>query len=131
MRYLLAALITVATTIGCQGSYDYPGPKVDNFDGQLVAGGKPVQFEPDQKVTLRLMFHGTGESYGIPIQPDGTFDIGWMPIGEYSAVLEYTKVLKGGKGASGRPEKRPVSGGLVIEEGKTVYELDLGSNFKP
>lgn len=62
--------------IGCQASYDYPGPKIDKFEGQLTAGGEPVQFEEGQKVVLRLVFHENGESYGVPIKPDGTFNIG-------------------------------------------------------
>lgn len=116
---------------GCQGRYEFEGPKVDNFDGQVTKGGEPVQFEEGQKVVLRLILHADGQSFGIPIKPDGTFDIGWMPIGKYSAVLEYDKLDAKGKRVSTRAVRHNVPEGFEVVDGQTEYSIDLGSNFKP
>jgi hypothetical protein len=63
----------------------------------------------------------------IPIQRDGSFKIGWMPIGKYSATL-----LRSNKEGRGPPEKRHnIPGGLMIEDGKTEYTIELGKGFQP
>jgi hypothetical protein len=73
------------------------------------------------------LFHEKGQSFGIPLQPDGTFQIGWMPIGKYSVTVVQMKA--GGKG--GAPRMQNVAGGLTIAEGQTEYVIDLGKDFKP
>ncbi|UUO06859.1 hypothetical protein M4951_00765 [Blastopirellula sp. J2-11] len=131
MRYAYLLLLAVLLTCGCQPAYEFEGPTVDNFDGQLVAGDQPVSFEPGQKVTLQLRFHGNGESFGVPIQPDGKFDIGWMPIGKYSGLLEYTPADKAGRKGGGQPSRHALPQTFEIVDGQTEYAVDLGNNWKP
>src|SRR6516164_5876833 len=96
---------------GCGPHKSFDGPTVDAFNGRLTANGQPVTFPGTEKVRLEV-FHETGQSFVIPIQPDGSFQIGWMPIGKYTATL-----LWGGKDARGLPAKRhAVPGGLTIED---------------
>jgi len=64
--------------------------------------------------------------FGIPLQPDGTFKIGAMPIGQYVAFME--KPAAGGKGP---PTKYTIPGGLMIKEGTTDYTLDVGKGWRP
>ncbi len=75
-----------------------PGPTVDAFNGRLVHDGKPVSFSDKEKVELKLVTE-KAESFGVPIKPDGTFQIGWMPIGKYSATLQHCDVA-GAKGSA-------------------------------
>src|SRR5262249_25110338 len=91
---------------------------------RLVHDGKPVSFAAGRDIELRL-FHETGQSFGIPIKEDGTFQIGWMPIGKYSATLDRPSRGKGG------PSRYSVPGGLAIEDGKAEYTIELGKNWKP
>ncbi|EAQ80895.1 hypothetical protein [Blastopirellula marina] len=131
MRSASMLLTAVVLSCGCQSSYHFEGPTVENFDGQLLAAGKPVSFEPGQQVTLQLKFHGNGESFGVPIQPDGKFDIGWMPIGKYSGVLEYAPIGKDGNKRGGQPIRHSLPQTFEIVEGQTEYAVDLGKNWKP
>src|SRR5579883_2486168 len=71
---------------GCGPKKPFDGPTVDAFVGRLTHDGKPVTFSEGQSVTLEV-YHETGRKFGIPIHPDGSFTIGWMPIGKYSAIL--------------------------------------------
>ncbi|MFO0926223.1 MAG: hypothetical protein U0736_04170 [Gemmataceae bacterium] len=103
------------------------GPKVDAFTGHLVHDGKPVKFSSDEKVSLKL-FHEKGESFGIPLQPDGSFKIGWMLTGKYAVTLTRERT---GSGAKGGQKTYTVPGGLTIETGKTDYALELGKGWKP
>ncbi len=127
-RYLLV-LALVLLSAGCRKREKFEGPTVDIFHGQLVSDGKPVSFSDDEVVKLNLIHKDSAERFGIPIKADGSFEIGWMPIGDYMCSLERKK---------GGPEKqafelksvsKPVPGGLRIEEGKTEYEIELGKNF--
>ena len=128
---LLAVTVSLA---GCE-SRPFDGPTVDEFDGRLVQNGQPVTFAEGENVVLQLFHHGTGESFGIPIKPDGSFDIGWMPVGDYSATLKRTPAggaaaSRGGAGAEsaapyGLPEK------VSIAEGQTKFDIDLGKSWKP
>jgi hypothetical protein len=131
MQILLLRTVLVIFILGCSGSYDYPGPKINKFDGRLTSEGEPVQFVPDQKVVLRLVFHENGESYGIPIKPDGSFNIGWMPIGKYSARLEYSQPPKAdnSRDGSNRPRQHAVPGGFEVVEGQTEYAIELGKDW--
>ena len=88
---------------------------------------EPVQFaENEAKLAV---FHESGRQFGIPLKPDGTFQIGWMPIGKYSMMLERTSQNPAKKG----PQKtmHNVPDGLTIEEGKKDYVIELGKGFKP
>jgi hypothetical protein len=103
---------------------------VDAFNGRLTRKGEPVSFSEEEKPTLKV-FHEKGRSFGIPIKPDGSFQIGWMPIGKYSAMLIREK-----KPSADR--RRPpqdmykVPNGFAIDEGKTEYIIiELGSDWKP
>lgn len=112
--------------IGCGNRVTYDGPKVDSFNGRLVHDGKPVSFSDDESVQLKVI-HEKAKSFGIPIATDGTFKIGWMPIGKYSAMLirEPKVAGKGGKNMYNVPD------GLEIADGKTDYEVELGKVWKP
>jgi hypothetical protein len=114
--------------VGC--SEPYKEPTIDNFDGRLVRKGEPASFPEGEEVRLQLVFHKNGERFGVPIKPDGTFDIGWMPIGSYSATLE--RRGGGSSGARSAPERRhEVKGGFTVVEGQTEYEIELGDDYTP
>jgi hypothetical protein len=124
---LSAALVAVLglADAGCNRK-PFDGPTVDAFTGKLVQDGKPVSLPEGEQVLLQV-FHEKGQSFGIPVQPDGSFKVGWMPIGKYSAIL--TRQSKAQKGS---PLNRyTVPGGLTIQEGKTDYTIDLGKGWKP
>lgn len=123
---LLLSLVFLAL-LGCEPPKvkEFDGPTVDKFVGKLVHEGKEVKFPEDEVVTLQLMFLKNHQVFGIPIKGDGSFGIGWMPIGKYAAILERRK--DGGM----RPDKQTVSSDFRIEKGKTDYVIDLGSNWKP
>jgi hypothetical protein len=126
MRYLMTAALTAALgflATGC-GSGKFDGPTVDAFTGKLVKDGKPVTFPAGENVELKVI-HEKAQSFGIPISPDGSFKIGWMPIGKYSAMLIRTK--DGGKGG---PNMYNVPNGFEISDGKTDYDIELGKNWK-
>ena len=111
-----------------QGTRRIEGPKVDAFHGKVVQNGKPVKFAEGEEATLSV-FHDTGRRFGIPLKEDGTFEIGWMPIGKYTVQLERTPSKQTKKGAG--KSRYGVPGGLNIEAGKTDYVIELGKNFKP
>ena len=127
-RLCRAALISALGLVvaGCGQKKSFDGPTVDAFNGRLAQDGKPVTFPEGESVTLEV-YHETGRKFGIPIKPDGTFKIGWMPIGKYSVMLMREK--KEGRGA---PASRyNVPGGFVIEDGKTEYTIELGKGLQP
>jgi hypothetical protein len=113
---------------GCtdkKGGYD--GPTVDAFHGKVTHNGKPVTFA-EKEAQLKL-YHEKGQQFGIPLKPDGTFEIRWMPTGKYAMTLERTAQNPAQKGP---PKTRySVPDGLTIEEGKTDYVIELGKDFKP
>jgi hypothetical protein len=118
-------IVALAFAVGCGKRKEFEGPTVDAFIGRLVQEGKPVKFPAGEEVELKL-FHERGESFGIPIQPDGTFKIGWMPIGKYGALL-----IREPKTSKAAPLRFNVPGGLTIEEGKTEYTVELGKGYRP
>ena len=105
----------------------YEGPTVDAFHGKVTHNGKPVKFA-ENEAQLNL-FHEKGQQFGIPLKPDGTFEIGWMPIGKYAMMLERTGQNAATKGPSKTRYNVPST--LVIEEGKKDYVIELGKDFKP
>jgi hypothetical protein len=121
---VLLAGFGLAST-GCGPSKPFDGPTVDAFVGRVTQDGKPVSFPESEQVILTV-YHEKGQSFGIPLKPDGTFKIGWMPIGKYAVTLE-----RESKGPRGAPSKQNVPGGLTIVEGQTEYTIDLGKARKP
>ncbi len=113
--------------VGCTSKSQFDGPMVEAFTGRLTHNGKPVSFPEGETVSLTL-FHEKGQSLGIPLQSDGSWKIGWMPVGKFSVLLNQPP--KGGAG-KGPPGKYNVPGGLTIEEGKTDYTIELGKDWKP
>ena len=113
---------------GCtnkKGGYD--GPTVDAFHGKVTHNGNPVKFAENEEVQLTV-FHESGRQFGIPLSTEGTFQIGWMPIGKYAMMLERT-VQTPMKGATKTRYNVPDS--LIIEDGKKDYVIELGKDFKP
>lgn len=119
----IALMFALVSSMSCSKK-EFDGPTVDAFNGRLVQNGKPVSFPNGEKVLLEL-FHEKAQQFKIPIQSDGTFKIGWMPIGKYSATL-----LRDKPGAK-VPSRYTVSGGLQIVDGQTQYEIELGKGWKP
>lgn len=128
MRLLSCTILIVGLGLavsGCGSKKSFDGPTVDAFTGKLTHNSQPVAFAPGENVELLLM-HETAQSFGIPIQADGSFKIGWMPIGKYSATL-----IQENKKEKGATKKRyTVPGGLTIEAGKTEYVIELGKGWK-
>jgi hypothetical protein len=106
----------------------YEGPTVDAFHGKVTHNDKPVQFAENEEVVLRV-YHESGRQFGIPLKADGTFEIGWMPIGKYSMMLERTTEDPSKKGPQKTMYNVPDS--LTIEDGKKDYVIELGKDFKP
>jgi hypothetical protein len=123
---LAAAIITLSVACNSQRAA-FNGPTVDAFNGKVVVDGNPVSFPPGEEVILRVYHHGSGKSWGIPLQPDGTFKIGWMPVGTYNSVLNRASKNTKGRGTN----LYPVPGTFSIAEGQTEYVIDLGKGFKP
>ena len=92
---------------------------------RVVRDGKPVSLSDSDSAQLKLVHNPTGQSFGIPLRPDGTFNIGWMPIGKYTAMLERKP-----KDARGGPRVDAVPGGFEIEAGKTEYTVEPGKSLK-
>lgn len=105
----------------------YEGPTVDAFHGKLTHNGNPVKFGENEDAQLSV-FHESGRQFGIPLTADGTFQIGWMPIGKYAMMLERTPQNRK-KGVT--KSRYSVPGSLVIEAGKKDYDIELGKNYKP
>src|SRR5271165_6788742 len=101
MRLLFTALFAMAMGLisaGCTPRATYDGPTVREFTGRLTHNGEPVSFPAGEEVILNLIFHDGGRPFGIPIKADGTFKIGWMPIGKYSAALQRDAHIDAGAG---------------------------------
>lgn len=130
MRNLMMAVAITGLAVGCQ-SGEYTGPKVDGFNGRLVAGGKPVQFGADETVELQLMTE-KAQQYRVPIKPDGSFELKWMPVGKYSAKLSRVKTGgDSGKKGKGAPSFHNLADGFEIKEGQAEYTVELGKGWKP
>jgi len=122
----LAVAMSGLVVAGC-AKKPFDGPTVDAFTGKLTQDGKLVTMAPGDDVTLQVIHHDTGKQFGIPIKPDGTFQIGWMPIGKYSALLKREPRA----GTRGGPKIYNVPDGFAIEAGKTEYTIELGKGWKP
>jgi hypothetical protein len=119
---LFAGLVLPA--IGCKPGKEFDGPTVDHFTGKVVSNGKPISIPPGEKLKLQLR-HESSHYYGIDINPDGTFEIGWMPIGKYTVLAERFK-----PGQKGPPAKLAVPGSFFVSEGQTEYTIDMGKAWK-
>ena len=112
----------------------YNGPTVAAFSGQVVQDGKPVSFPEDEEVRVHCVViegEGIGKSFGVPIKPDGTFGIGWMPVGKMTLRLERSP-KDPAKTKGGPPNRYSIPGTFTIEEGKTSgYTVELGKGWKP
>ena len=89
MRTINRLLLTLwlgLVVVGCSQK-PFPGKTVDKFVGKLTHNGNPVSFPAEQAVEMKV-FHDSGQQFGIPIKEDGTFVIGWMPVGKYAVMLE-------------------------------------------
>jgi hypothetical protein len=130
-RRLFCGILGGLLLAGCGGYSDKPAdtPTVDAFTGRLTHKGQPVDFPEGAKVRLNLFRLGAGDTWGIPISADGTFDIGWMPIGRYSGQLQTTAPASSGARGNSRPSMHTVPE-FEIHEGQTEYTIDLGDNWK-
>lgn len=129
MRLVCGALLATTAVIlaGCSSQKAGNGsdlPKNDAFTGHLVKDGKAITFDAAENVELK-MIHETAKSFGIPIKPDGSFQIGWMPHGKYSAML-----IRQSTKEKAAPRMENVPGGVTIEPGKTEYKIELGGAGK-
>jgi hypothetical protein len=120
------AAIVLPIAFGCHASKTFDGPTVDAFTGRIVADGKPVSFPPGEEVILRAYHQQTAKSWGVPIKADGTFKIGWMPIGTYTAILERPP-----KSHRSGPTKYVLPNSFSIVDGQTEYTIELGKGYKP
>jgi hypothetical protein len=127
MRVLCALLLVVflLPALGCGNGKEYDGPTVDKFVGKVTKDGKPFTFPESEQLKITAM-HESHQSFGIPIKPDGTFDITWMPTGNYTLFAELYK-----PGQKGRPNRVTIPGGLHVMDGRTEYTIELGKNWKP
>jgi len=134
MRTINGLLLTLGLgllVVGCTPGKSYKGKTVDKFVGKLTQNGEPVSFPGDQKAQLEVHLHESAYSLGIPIKEDGTFDIGWMPVGKYSAMLIWQPADRGKKRGPAMSRYNLPEDSLTIEEGKTAYVVELGKDFKP
>jgi hypothetical protein len=137
MRVLLGFVLMAGwawTAAGCGFGPKpyYDGPKVEAFSGQVVQDGKPVTFPEDEQVIVKFIVTDgdhAGKKFGVAINPDGTFGIGWMPLGTMMMRLERSPKdpAKGG----GLPNLYSIPGSLTTEAGKTSgYVVELGKEWK-
>jgi hypothetical protein len=130
-RRLYCGILGGLLLAGCGGYSDKPvdTPTVDSFTGRLTHNGQPVDFPEGAKVRLNLFRLGAGDTWGIPISADGTFNIGWMPIGRYSGNLQTTLPAPSGERRNRPPSMHTVPE-FEIQAGQTEYTIDLGDNWK-
>jgi hypothetical protein len=130
---LIAELVWTAVGCGYGPKPYYEGPKVPAFSGQVVHNGKPVAFPEDEEVRVQCTViegEGIGKSFGVPIKADGTFSMGWMPLGKMSLRLERAP-KDPAKTTGGPPNRYSIPGGLTTEQGKTTgYVIELGEGWK-
>jgi len=130
-RVKIALAIILATPlsfVGCGSGPVRHKEITEAFVGAVVQDGKPITL-PDG-ARMDLVHDDTYSRFGIPLKPDGSFEIGWMPTGKYSAELVWLKgATTGSNGAS--LERYNVPNGLTIEKDRTEYTLELGQKWEP
>jgi hypothetical protein len=138
MRVLCSFIMMMGflwTTVGCGYGPKpyYEGPKVPSFSGHVVQNGKPVSFPEDEEFVVQCRViegDAIGKAFGVPIKPDGSFSMGWMPLGKMSMRLERSW-KDPAKTTGGPPRAYSVPGALVTESGKTSgYTIELGPGWK-
>jgi hypothetical protein len=128
LRMMVVVGLALVAGFACNSQRkSFDGPTVDAFNGRVTVDGKPVSFPPGEDIVLRVYHHGSAQMFGIPIQPDGTFKIGWMPIGTYNSIL--ARASKSAKGRGGNLYGVP--GTFNVVEGQTEYVIELGKGYKP
>src|SRR6267378_4280582 len=97
MRLLVAFTLIASclAVVGCGNKPNFDGPTVEAFTGRVTQNGKAVSLPQGRDIQLKL-WHTSGQSFGIPLDREGKFTIGWMPIGKYTVMVEAPP--KGGKG---------------------------------
>jgi len=126
-RLVLTCCLGLAV-LGCGNNKGgYEGPTVNAFHGKVTHNGNPVKFAEGEEVQLTV-FREKGRQYGIPLKADGTFEIGWMPTGKYSMMLE-RNVQTPKKGIT--KTRYSVPDTLTIQDGKKDYVIELGKGWKP
>lgn len=122
-------LVATMFLLGCERS-DRPTdvPTIDAFVGRLTHKGQTPNFPEGTEVKLK-MISDKAISFGIPLKPGVTFDIGWMPIGKYTVQL--TTRTPGKDGRSGAEKVYTVPGGMELVPGQTQYTIELGEAWKP
>ncbi len=107
-------------------------PTIDTFQGRLTWNGAPLNLAQVGSLRLILLSDETGESFGVPLRPDASFQIGWMPIGKHVAILARSDAnLPGGRPFPGLPGTFTIPSGVTIEPGQTDYTIELGEEFSP
>jgi hypothetical protein len=132
---LILMVGSVGLAVGCGYGPKpyYEGPKVSSFSGRVVQDGKPVTFPDSEEV--RVVFtviegDSMGKNFGVAIKPDGSFSIGWMPIGKMAMRLE-REPKDVSKSVGGGLSRYSIPGTLITEEGKTAgYTIELGKSWK-
>ena len=123
----VCAFAFLAQLVGCDPPKvkEYDGPIIDKFVGSVVHDGKPVKFTDDEIVSVQLLASTPRRLWTIPVKSDGTFEITWMPIGKFFAILE-----RKDKSNPMSRNKFSISDDFRIEDGKTEYVIELGPNWK-
>lgn len=132
LRFGLIGGLVLAAGCGYGPKKYYEGPTVSAFAGQLVQNGEPVTFAEDEEVRVEFTViegENIGKTFGVPIKPDGTFSIGWMPLGKMSGRMEWQP--KDPAKQTGTPRAYGIPGSLTTEAGKTTgYVVELGKGWR-
>jgi len=124
---MASVLSIMLLSAGCGPGPAQYGETTDAFVGRLVQNGKPITVPDGAK--LNLTHDKTYHRFGIPLNSDGSFTIGWMPTGNYSAELIWMKQATKDN-ASASQQRYNVPNGLVIEKDTKQYGIELGKGWK-
>jgi hypothetical protein len=125
---LIKVITTVLVTllfVGCGPTPADYGETTEAFVGHIVQNGKPVTLPEGAR--LDVTQNSTYHKFGIPLNSDGTFKIGWMPIGKYSVELIWIREAATGQSSQ---QRYSVPNELVIEKETKPYEVELGKKWK-
>lgn len=129
IKTVLTVLMAIPFSfVGCGQTPVKYKETTEAFVGAVVQNGKPITLPEGAR--LDLVHEETYSKFGVPLKQDGSFEIGWMPIGKYSAELVWLKGATTGN-AGGSQERYNVPNGLTIEKDRTQYQLELGKQWKP
>lgn len=122
---LSTIVVIAASFVGCGPSAADYGETTKAFVGHVVQNGKPITLPEDSR--LNVTQNSTYHRFGIPLKQDGSFTIGWMPVGAYSVELIWIRQSATG---STSQERYGVPHDLVIEKEPKEYEIELGQKWK-